>query len=228
MMIVTNPQSANWGDISWSRWHDLDHARDNRLIPRTAGLYRFRAQGEDGLLYIGESGALWTRLDDLARARRRHPAEYYLQGLGDPGHSSAPYFMLCEEAGCKIEVSWSLAEDPDQDYRRGAEAHLLRLYREAAGEDPPVQHGGRGIAAYLNRRAHARRNTRDEAAQKDSAAAGSNPGRAAPSADAERAARSITNEFFNGDTLTEIAKAPAAGDMNCAKRLIRSITDGHV
>jgi len=50
----------------------------------TPGLYLFRAEGEPGLLYIGESGQRWDRLDDLARARRRHTADFCLQGLGDP------------------------------------------------------------------------------------------------------------------------------------------------
>ena len=151
-MTDTDPQSADWGGIGWSQWHDLDHARDKRLIPQTAGLYRFRSQGEDGLLYIGESSARWTRLDDLARARHRHAADYYLKSLGDPGHSSAPYFMLCEEAGCKIEVSWALDEDPDRVHRQGTEARLLRLYRKVTGEYPLVQHGGKGVGAYLKRR----------------------------------------------------------------------------
>jgi hypothetical protein len=134
----------------------LDYARDERLIPLSAGLYRFRTQGEDGLLYIGESGARWTRLDDLARARRRHPVDYYLKGLGDPGHSSTPYFMLCEDAGCKLEVSWALDEEPDRKRRRRAEARLIRLYYDTTGEDPPVQHSGKGVPAYLKRRAQAR------------------------------------------------------------------------
>lgn len=150
--MTADPQSADWGGIAWSEWQGLDHARDCRLIPSSAGLYRFRAQGEPGLLYIGESGARWTRLDDLARARRRHSADYYLKGLGDPGHSSAPYFMMCEDAGCKLEVSWTLDEDPDTRHRRAAEARLIELHRRVIGEDPPVQHGGRGVAAYLRRR----------------------------------------------------------------------------
>ena len=154
-MAATDPQSVGWGGMAWSQWHDFDQARDDRLIPSTPGLYRFRVQHEEGLLYIGESGARWARLDDLARARRRHTADYYLKGLGDPGHSSAPYFILCEDAGCRIEVSWALDERLDKTDRRAAEARLIRLHREATGEDPPVQHGGKGVADYLRRRANA-------------------------------------------------------------------------
>jgi hypothetical protein len=88
-------------------------------------------------MYVGESGARWTRLDDLAKARHRHDYGYYLSGLGDPGHSSAPYFMMCEEAGRKLEVSWTLGEVPDRHGRQAAEAQLRRLYRQTTGEDPP-------------------------------------------------------------------------------------------
>lgn len=128
--------------------------RDDRLIPSSGGLYRFRAQDETGLMYVRESGARWTRLDDLARARRRHDYHYYLSGLGDPGHSSAPYLIMCEEAGCKLEVSWTLDEVPNRRHRRAAEAQLLRLYRQTTGQDPPVQYAGRGVAAYLRCRAN--------------------------------------------------------------------------
>ena len=91
------------------------------------------------MFYIGESNSRWTRLDDLARARRRHSADYYLQGRGDPGHSSAPYFIVCEEAGCSIEVSRTLGELQDQNKRRAAEARLIQLHHEAIDDDPPVQ-----------------------------------------------------------------------------------------
>ena len=141
----------------WSSPPNVPHrVRDERLIPQSGGLYRFCAQGEDSLLYIGESSARWTRLDDLARARRRHPADYYLKGLGDPGRGSALYFMLCEDTGCKLEVSWSLNEVRDQDRRRQEEAGLIKLYREATGEDLPVEYGGRAVAAYIKRRTQSR------------------------------------------------------------------------
>lgn len=140
------PQSTNWGGIAWSDWRDFDKARDDRSIPQTAGVYRFRAHSEPGLLYIGESGARWTRLDDLARARRRHTADYYLSGLGDPGHNSAPYFIMCENAGCRIEVSWAIDELPDKRNRRATEARLIWLSARgglaALRRRPEAQGGG--------------------------------------------------------------------------------------
>lgn len=163
------PRAPEWGGLSWSPWHDFDRACGERLIPATPGLYRFRSAGEDGLLYIGESGAAGgrrARLGARARGRRRHPASYYLNwraaGLTrrpHRGHFAAPYFRLCEDAGCRIEVSWALAEHPDRAERRAAEARLIQLHREVMGSDPPIQHGGRGVNAYLgNRQEGDRRN----------------------------------------------------------------------
>jgi hypothetical protein len=163
---ASDPQTLDWGGLSWSPWHDFDEAREDRLIPATPGLYRFRATGEQGLLYIGESGASvggrWARLDDLARGRKRHPADYYLNwraaGLTrrpHRGHYAAPYFRLCEDAGCHIEVSWAREEHPDQRERRAAEDRLIRLHHAAMGSDPPIQYGGRGVEGYLRRRSKA-------------------------------------------------------------------------
>jgi hypothetical protein len=161
---ATGPQAPDWGGLSWSPWHDFDQACDDRLIPETPGLYRFRTKGEpELLLYIGESGAAGggrrARLDDLARGRKRHPADYYLNwraaGLVSRphrGHYAAPYVRLCEDAGCHIEVSWALEEHPDQVERRAVEKQLIQLHRQDVGFDPPIQHGGRGIPAYLRRR----------------------------------------------------------------------------
>jgi hypothetical protein len=58
----------------------------------------------------------------------------------------------CEDAGCHIEVSWALEEHPEKKARRTVEAQLIQLHREIMGVDPPVQHGGRGVAAYLEKR----------------------------------------------------------------------------
>jgi hypothetical protein len=160
---ASNPQASDWGGLSWSEWHDFDKAHRRNLIPATPGLYRFRARNETGLLYVGESGEAGgrrARLDDLARGRKRHPASFYLnwRAAGLPKrphrrHYSAPYFRQCEDAGCHIDVSWALEEHPELTERRSIEARLIRLHHEVMGFDPPIQHGGRGVTAYLARRA---------------------------------------------------------------------------
>ena len=156
------PQAADWGGLSWSEWRDFDEAHRGKLIPATPGIYRFRARGEPGLLYIGESGAAGgrrARLDDLARGRKRHPAGFYLnwRAAGQArrphrGHYAAPYLRQCEDDGCRVEVSWALEEHPELTGRRAVEARLILLHREITGVDPPIQHGGGGVAAYLEQR----------------------------------------------------------------------------
>jgi hypothetical protein len=157
-----DPQATDWGSLYWSEWHDFDKAHRGNLIPASPGIYRFRSRDEPGLLYIGESGAARgrrARLNALARGRKRHPASFYLNwrtaGLAKRphrGHYAAPYIRQCEDAGCRVEVSWALAEHPEKIERRAVEARLIQLHREATGFDPPVQYGGRGVAAYLEKR----------------------------------------------------------------------------
>ena len=88
-----------------------------------------------------------------------HPASFYLDwrtaGPAERphrGHYAVPYMLQCTEAGCQVEVSWALEEHPDKTDRRAAEERLIRLRREVMGVDPPIQHGGRGVAAYLEKR----------------------------------------------------------------------------
>jgi hypothetical protein len=159
---VDGPQAADWGGLAWSEWHCFDEAHHGNLIPATSGIYRFRTRGEPGLLYIGESGARRgrrARLGALARGRKRHPADFYLNwrvaGLTKRphrGHYAAPYLRQCEDDGCCVEVSWALEEHPESAQRRAVEARLILLHRETTGVDPPIQYGGRGVAAYLEQR----------------------------------------------------------------------------
>ena len=73
---ANDPQAQDWGGLSWSGWQDFDEAHRGKVIPVTPGIYRFRAQREPGLLYIGESGGRRgrrARLGRLARGMKRHP-----------------------------------------------------------------------------------------------------------------------------------------------------------
>jgi hypothetical protein len=100
-----------------------------------------------------------ARLAALARGRKRHPADFYLnwRTAGLPrrphrGHYAAPYLRKCEDEGCCVDVSWAIKEHPELAKRRAAEARLILLHREATGIDPPIQHGGQGVTIYLERR----------------------------------------------------------------------------
>ena len=157
-----DPQAPDWHGLAWSEWQDFDEAHRARAIPTTPGIYRFRARGEPGLLYIGESGerkGRRARLGRLARGMQRHPPEFYLDwraaGLTVRpyrGHYAAPYMRQCKDEGCQVEVSWAKDEHPDKAERRAVEERLIQLHREVIGIDPPIQHGGTGVAAYLGKR----------------------------------------------------------------------------
>jgi hypothetical protein len=157
-----DPQAADWGGLSWSQWQDFDEAHRTGVIPATPGICRFRAHGDPGLLYIGESGGSRgrrARVGRLARGMKRYPADFDLnwRAAGLPvrphrGHYAAPNLSQCQDAGCRVEVSWAREEHPDQTERRAVEARLIQLHHDAMGIDPPIQHGGRGVAAYLEKR----------------------------------------------------------------------------
>jgi len=155
---MPDPQADDWIGLSWSHWHDLDQAVRDHLIPVTAGLYRFRARGEPGLLYIGEGANRRRRLRTLARYRNAQSASYYLcwpAGARRPfrGHYAAPFIRLCEDAGCVMEVSWAADVHANRIARRKVEACLIREHLARVGREPPCQRGGRGVAAYLEARA---------------------------------------------------------------------------
>lgn len=48
--------------------------------------------------------------------------------------------------------SWAVEEHQEKTERRAVEKRLIELHREVRGFDPPIQHGGRGVAAYLEKR----------------------------------------------------------------------------
>lgn len=146
--------------LEWSPWVGFADAVGAGTIPATPGLYRFRACGVPGLLYIGDSGARKgrrSRLRALARGMHR-PASHYLDwaAAGLPrrphrGHFAAPHLRRCQDAGCDIQVSWSRAEIPDRTARRHKEQELIAEHRRATGADPPAQHGGAGMNILLAR-----------------------------------------------------------------------------
>jgi hypothetical protein len=60
--------------------------------------------------------------------------------------------LQCEDAGSHVEVSWALEEHPDEIERKAVEARLIQLHHGVMGIDPPIQHGGEGVAVYLEKR----------------------------------------------------------------------------
>ena len=154
---MSDPQADDWGGLSWSGWRAFDQAVTEDWIPATGGVYRFRSRGEPGLLYVGEGVNRRRRLRTLELHSKAHAARYYLEwpaGTKRPhrGHYAAPFLRLCRDAGCVVDVSWAIGVHADRAVRRAVEACLIRQYHDEAHGDPPWQHGGRGMPAYLARR----------------------------------------------------------------------------
>jgi hypothetical protein len=158
---MADSQAEDWGGLSWSAWCAFDEAVHEGQIPSTGGIYRFRSRGEPGLLYIGEGGNRSRRLRTLARMRRRHPAAYYLawpSGTKRPhrGHYAAPQLRRCDDDGCVVEVSCAIDVHADRAARRSVESRLIRQHFDEVGHEPPCQHGGSGMTAYLAQREYRR------------------------------------------------------------------------
>lgn len=151
---VSDPQVDSWGDVSWCEWDAFDQAVTENRIPASGGIYRFRSRGESGLLYIGEGADVRRRLQTLEKHSRAYPARYYLEWrAGSPrpyrGHYAAPFLRLCRDAGCVVEVSWTIDVHAERGSRRALETYLIRQYYDEAHSYPPWQFGGRVMAAYL-------------------------------------------------------------------------------
>lgn len=147
-----DPASKSWGDLNWSPWTPFDRAVDEQLIPATPGIYRFRTGGEATLLYIGIGANRRRRLHTLWRWSRKGSAAFRLRpGEKRPfrGHYAAPALARCEEAGCRIEVSWSAEAISDKQKREDVEAGLISRHSQDAGFVPPWQGGADGLGTYL-------------------------------------------------------------------------------
>ena len=149
---VREPADEQWAGMGWAPWQRFDEAVVASAVPVTPGIYRFRTQDEPVLLYIGIGGNRRRRLRTLRRWSRKG-SHAFVQRLGEKrpfrGHFAAPALARCEEAGCHVEVSWSLGTFPDRQERETVERALIAQHRRETGIDPPWQYGGRGVGPYL-------------------------------------------------------------------------------
>jgi hypothetical protein len=149
---VRKPADEQWAGMGWAPWQRFDEAVVASAVPVTPGIYRFRTQDEPMLLYIGIGGNRRRRLRTLRRWSRKG-SQAFVQRLGEKrpfrGHFAAPALACCEEAGCHVEVSWSLGTFPDRQERETVERALIAQHRRETGIDPPWQYGGRGVGPYL-------------------------------------------------------------------------------
>ena len=128
-------QGPSWQGMTWSDWHQLDSA--DVPVPNCAGLYRLRCHDQPGLIYIGISDRLRSRLGGLRRARHRPDKK---------GHYAAACVAAFERQGKIVEVSWSTFADPDRRELMGLEADLIAAHRRMHG-NPTCQFHGHPRAA---------------------------------------------------------------------------------
>jgi hypothetical protein len=149
---VKEPADEQWAGMRWAPWQRFDEAVVPGAVPTAPGIYRFRTQDEPTLLYIGIGGNRRRRLRTLRRWSRKG-SHAFVQRPGEKrpfrGHFAAPALARCEEAGCLVEVSWSLATFPDPQERETVESALITQHHRETGADPPWQRGGRGVEQYL-------------------------------------------------------------------------------
>jgi hypothetical protein len=149
---VREPADEQWAGMGWASWRQFDEEVVASAVPATPGIYRFRTQDEPALLYIGIGGNRRRRLRTLRRWSRKG-THAFVQRLGEKrpfrGHFAAPALARCEEAGCPVEVSWSLDIFPDRQQRETVERALIAQHPRETGMDPPWQYGGRGVEPYL-------------------------------------------------------------------------------
>jgi len=108
------------------------HRRERRKAGNARAPGRSRAGAQ------APPGQLLSQLRTVGLTKRPHR-----------GHYAAPHIRRCEDVGCHVEVSWALEEHPEKTERRAVEARLIQRHRQVTGFDPPIQHGGRGVAATL-------------------------------------------------------------------------------
>lgn len=132
-----DPQGSHWEGLDWTPWKQLDEAfRARGAVPRAPGVYRLRASECPGLIYIGISDRLSSRLGGLRRARYRSEKK---------GHSAAACVAAYEDVGKIVSVSWATTSSTDRRALLGLEVDLIAAHRRDFGS-PACQFHGEGLA----------------------------------------------------------------------------------
>lgn len=126
----------NWNDLVWTEWIELkSKGRERGIIPREQGVYRIRAEGYNGLIYIGQTNELKRRTGALARHTNKKEMPW-----NDP-HTAAPNLWAWkQDKKWKYEVSVATTSLSRQN-RMALECFLLWCYRLERGESTLCNHG---------------------------------------------------------------------------------------
>jgi hypothetical protein len=129
--VTYDPHGLRWENLSWSDWCQLDDP-EAPPVPAEPGLYRLRCLGEPGLIYIGISDRLRSRLGGLKHARGREDKH---------GHYAAACVAAHENLGKVVEVSWVTVGNMDRRELMGREVDLIAAHRKRFGNPACQFHG---------------------------------------------------------------------------------------
>jgi len=134
--LVTSYFEPDWCDLIWTDWIELkSRSKERAIIPREQGVYRVRAEGYDGLIYVGQTNELKRRTGALARHTDKIEMPW-----NDP-HTAAPNLWAWkDDKNWKYEVSIATTKLSRQN-RMALECLLLWSYRLEKGESTLCNHG---------------------------------------------------------------------------------------
>ncbi len=128
--------TPDWCRLIWTDWIELtSKSKERVIILGKQGVYRVRAEGYDGLVYVGQTNNLKIRTGSLARNTNRVEMPW-----NDP-HTAAPNLWAWkQDKGWKYEVSVAITSLTKQN-RMALECFLLWKYRQEKGESTLCNHG---------------------------------------------------------------------------------------
>lgn len=136
--MADNVYRLEWCSLGWSEWISLQSSLSayQTAIPAAAGVYRVRARGKPGLVYVGQTG---RSLRERTRALAKH-ALGESPPWNDP-HTAAPALWAWRvDEGLEYELSVARVELPTPD-RQCLEDLLLLEHRLEIGESTLCNHG---------------------------------------------------------------------------------------
>ena len=126
----------DWLEQEWTEWIPLkSNQKKRKIIPTSQGIYRVRAEGHSGLVYVGQTNNLKRRTASLARHLDNEAMPY-----NDP-HTAAPNLWAWrQEKEWSYEVSVT-ETDLSRQTREAYECYLLWQYRLESGQSTLCNHG---------------------------------------------------------------------------------------
>lgn len=127
----------NWANLTWSPWYSFNEILESsHLLPKSPGMYRIRAMGQNKFMYIGQTGrSLRERVKGLIRNTYKEKMPF-----NDP-HTAAPSLWAWKDA-----ESWDFecsitSVNLSKENREGLECFLLWKYRIENSESTYCNHG---------------------------------------------------------------------------------------